>query len=382
MKKTTRFTAVIAALSLAFGVSTLPASAVVTTVKDCAFGPAQVFDVQWYISGGNLNISGVTRPYGNVGGQLSEANWQTGYYLKFIDSTATPGTLALERFNSSDVSQGLLSTTGTFRAYGDDFIFYLGGGFFGTVITTGDGYAYGSSASLPITAENPTTADILAYTNCIETPLAAGENREDVAGDGGSGGGGDNGGGDNGGGDNGGGDNGGGDNGGGDNGGGDNGDGDNGGGESADPTLALNLKVRVGQLLAGKAVDYNGEGLMAESEYVLELHSVVVELGSGNADAEGTFTNTVTLPDDIEPGPHRIILRGIDPEGNTLERIAYIYVSDDGRLLAKSFDGPIDEADLLALTGFSGYDPAATAAIAFAAILVGAVAVMRRRIRP
>jgi hypothetical protein len=355
MKKTTRFTAVIAALSLALGVSTLPASAVVTTVKDCAFGPAQVFDVQWSISGGNLNISGVTRPYGNVGGQLSEANWQTGYYLKFVDSTAAPGTLAFERFNSSDVSQGLLSTTGTFRAYGDDFIFYLGGGFYGTVITTGDGYAYGSSASLPITAENPTTADILAYTNCIATPLAAGENREDVAGGGGSGG---------------------------DNGGGDNGGGDNGGGESADPTLALNLKVRVGQLLAGKAVDYNGEGLMAESEYVLELHSVVVELGSGNADADGTFTNTVTLPDDIEPGPHRIILRGIDPEGNTLERIAYIYVSDDGRLLAKSFDGPIDEADLLAETGFSDYDPAVTAAIAFAAILVGAVAVMRRRIRP
>lgn len=74
-------------------------------------------------------------------------------------------------------------------------------------------------------------------------------------------------------------------------GGGSGGGGDNGGGgESADPTLALNLKVKVGQLLAGKAVDYNGEGLMAESEYVLELHSVVVELGSG------TPTPTETSP--------------------------------------------------------------------------------------
>lgn len=141
MKKSTRFTAVIASLTLAFGMATVPATAVVTTVKDCAFGPAQVFDVQWNISGGFLNISGVTRPYGNNGGQLSEANWQTGHYLKFVDSTATPGTLALERFDVANTSQGLLSTTGTFRAYGDDFIFYLGGGFYGTVITTGDGYA-------------------------------------------------------------------------------------------------------------------------------------------------------------------------------------------------------------------------------------------------
>lgn len=139
--------------------------------------------------------------------------------------------------------------------------------------------------------------------------------------------------------------------------------------------------MKVGQLRAGKAVDYNGEGLMAESEYVLELHSVVVELGSGNADADGNFTNTVTLPDDIEPGPHRIILRGLDPEGNTLERIAYIYVGDDGRLLAKSFRGPISEADLLAETGFSGYDPAMLGGFAVIAMLGGAVLVARRGMR-
>lgn len=89
----------------------------------------------------------------------------------------------------------------------------------------------------------------------------------------------------------------------------------------------------------------------------------------------------MTLPDDIEPGPHRIILRGLDPEGNTLERIAYIYVGDDGRLLAKSFRGPISEADLLAETGFSGYDPAMLGGFAVIAMLGGAVLVVRRGMR-
>jgi hypothetical protein len=203
MKKITQLTAAFASLVFMIGVSSAPATAVVTTIKDCAFGTAQVFDVQWNISGSVatndavLNISDVTRPYGDVpGGQLAAADWQTGYYVQFVDSVSDPGTLALERFNSSNVSQGLLDTTGTFSAYGDDFIFYQGGGMFGTVITTGNGFEYGASASLPITAENPTTAEMLAYTNCLETTLAAGESRDgDGGGDDGGGGGGGGGGG-------------------------------------------------------------------------------------------------------------------------------------------------------------------------------------------
>lgn len=191
MTKSTLLSAAVASLALVFGIQSAPASAVVTTIKDCKFGTAQVFDVQWNITGGNLNISDITRPYGDVpGGQLAESDWQTGYYVQFVDSVSDPGTLALERFNASGVSQGLLDTTGTFQAYGDDFIFYLGGGFFGTVITTGNGFAYGDSATLSVTAENPTTAEMLAYTNCLETTLAEGESRDgDGGGDDGGGGG-------------------------------------------------------------------------------------------------------------------------------------------------------------------------------------------------
>ena len=72
MTKSTLLSAAVASLALVFGIQSAPASAVVTTIKDCKFGTAQVFDVQWNITGGNLNISDITRPYGDVpGGQLA-----------------------------------------------------------------------------------------------------------------------------------------------------------------------------------------------------------------------------------------------------------------------------------------------------------------------
>lgn len=340
MKKSTAIRAFVVAVTLIFAAAA-PAQATVTNIKDCAFGPAQVFDVQWYISGGNLNISGVNYPFGGSG-QLNSGNWSDGDYVKFVDSVSVPGTLALERFNSSDVSQGLLDATGTFRAYGDDFVFYLGGGFYGTVITTGAGFDYGDAATLPVTAENPSDATVLAYTNCIATPIASGGTRDNPGGSGGGGG---------------------------------------GGGGAADPTLDLNLHCKVGQLLAGKDVEYTGEGLMADSEYLLELHSQVIELGSGIADADGNFIDTVTLPDNIEPGEHRIILRGTDPDGNPLERVAYIYVGTQGELLGKSFSGPFSRADVLAFTGPVGYDPAMLGALGVVALLAGVVLIARRRVR-
>jgi hypothetical protein len=188
MNKATRFAAAVVSLVCMVSFSSAPATAVVTTLKDCAFGTAQVFDVKYNFDGGTLNVSETTRPYGNVpDDQLAESDWQTGYYVQFVDSVSNAGTLALERFDSSNVSQGLLDTSGSFAAYGDDFIFYLGGDYYGTLITTGYGYDYGASASLSITEENPTTAEMLAYTNCLETPLAAGERRDPASGGGGGG---------------------------------------------------------------------------------------------------------------------------------------------------------------------------------------------------
>lgn len=336
MSRFARIAALALVVPMTLGV-TAPASATVTSALDCKFGTAQVFDVQWHITDGILYISGVTRPYGTEvggsGGQLASSDWVDGYYVKFVESTATPGTLALERFNASGTSLGLLDNTGTFQALGDDFIFYLGGGSWGTVITTGAGFAYGSSAQLTVSNSSPTADDVRAYTNCLDSTLAAGETRDGAGG------------------------------------------GDSGGSSAA---LALDLKVKVGQLLSGKDVDYSGSGLQAESDYSLELHSQVIVLDEGVTDADGNFTSTIQLPDGIEPGAHEIVLRGTDPDGNEVTRTAWIWVADNGTLVAKSYRRAITQADILALTGVDSTQ-LGLALVGAVVAVGGGIALSRRR---
>lgn len=174
------------------------ASGAVTGLADCRFSSAQVFDVQWNISGGMLNISGVTRPYASNeprSGQLTAGDIAATDTFAFYRNGAEVG---FRQLDADSATKNTLHLQGTFRAIGEDFIFYLGDGFWGTVITTGAGFAYGSSASLAVDKENPTIDEVLTYTSCLATPLAAGETRD-------GGGGGDDGGGDGGGGDDGGG---------------------------------------------------------------------------------------------------------------------------------------------------------------------------------
>ena len=148
----------------------------VAKITDCKFGKAQIFDVQWNIAGGNLNISGITSPYrSNPSGQQIPSNTiLDNDFFQFYENGAN---LGLKWYKDGGITEDIIHTSGTFRAYGDNFIFYLGGGGYGTVITTGSGFAYGSSTSLPITTENPSIATMLAYTSCGTTTLAAGVTR-------------------------------------------------------------------------------------------------------------------------------------------------------------------------------------------------------------
>lgn len=145
-------------------------------LQDCAFGFDQVFDVQWNISGGNLNISSVTRPFYSTplegyssAGQYPADYLQTGDYFRFEQSGSDVGFVL---YDSNGDLKHQTHNTGTFRAIGDDFLFYLGNGSWGTVITTSNAYPYGSSASLPITEENPSIDTALAYTSCSASPLS------------------------------------------------------------------------------------------------------------------------------------------------------------------------------------------------------------------
>jgi hypothetical protein len=156
-------------------------------VTDLRLSTAQIFDVQWNISGGMLNTSGFNYIYASVNyatQTTSAARWtaaqtadagSNGRYISFFHSTTHPGTYGMAVFNSDGSVYKIINNTGSFRTLADGAIFYNGNGMWGTLITTKQGYNYGQSASFVITQQYPTNAQLEAYTVDSTTPLAAGE---------------------------------------------------------------------------------------------------------------------------------------------------------------------------------------------------------------
>ena len=156
-------------------------------ITDLKLSTAQIFDVQWYISGGTLNASGFSYIYASVNYATqtnSAARWtaaQTadaganGRYIGFFNSTTNPGTYGMAVFNSDGSTYKIINNTGSFRALANGAIFYNGNGMWGTLITTGQGYNYGQSGSWSVTQDNPTNTQLQAYVPPSSTPLAAGQ---------------------------------------------------------------------------------------------------------------------------------------------------------------------------------------------------------------
>jgi hypothetical protein len=157
------------------------------SVTDLRLSTAQIFDVQWNISGGMLNTSGFNYIYSSINYDTqttSAARWtasqtadagSNGRYISFFHSTTHPGTYGMAVFNSDGTIYKLINNTGSFRTLADGAMFYNGNGMWGTLITTKQGFNYGASASFTITQEYPTNAQLEAYVPDSSTPLAAGE---------------------------------------------------------------------------------------------------------------------------------------------------------------------------------------------------------------
>jgi hypothetical protein len=290
-----------------------PAQASTTDLLSCKFGPAQVFDVQWNISGSTLNVSGITRPYASDG-QLSAGELDSTDYFRFANSTngATPS-LSFTQWSSADTAKRTLHTWGDFRAIGEDFIFYTGTGFYGTVITTGEGFNYGESASLAITTENPPLEQVLAYTSCSATPLAAGARRGDPApppvqlepedpeaeGDSSA---------------------------------------EAQGDSSAEaetsavnePAIGLDLRAVVGGRPDGAKLDIIGLRLPAGTTYSLSVSSPTRTLVSGEVSGNGSFQGLIPVPQDLGEGTHIAVLRATLPSGEVLELRRDFTIGSDG----------------------------------------------------
>jgi hypothetical protein len=162
-------------------------------ITDLKLSTAQIFDVQWNISGGKLNTSGFNYIYSsiNYANQTTQAaRWtlaQTqdaganGRYIGFFNSTTNPGTYGMAVYNSDGTVYKLINNTGSFRTLADGAIFYNGNGMWGTLITTKQGYSLGQSAQFNITQEYPTNAQLEAYIPPSSTPLAAGQTAQPAA---------------------------------------------------------------------------------------------------------------------------------------------------------------------------------------------------------
>jgi hypothetical protein len=160
---------------------------VFAAITDAKFSTAQIFDVQWNISGDKLNASGFNYIYSSVNyaTQTNQAaRWtaaqtadaaSNGRYIAFFNSTTNPGTYGMAVYNSNGSVYKIINNTGSFRTLADGAIFYNGNGMWGTLITTKQGYNYGQSGSFTITQQYPTNAQLQAYTPESSTPLAAGE---------------------------------------------------------------------------------------------------------------------------------------------------------------------------------------------------------------
>ena len=149
--------------------SILPAKADIT---DGHFSTNQIFDVQYYWSGTTLNASNFIAPFDM---NFQHPTVSNGQYFAFFNSTTNPGTYGLGLYNSDGTLAQVLHNTGTLQAIGPDALFYVGSGFFGTVITTSAGYAYGSSGTFTNMDTSVTSAEASSYTWASTTPLGAGQ---------------------------------------------------------------------------------------------------------------------------------------------------------------------------------------------------------------
>lgn len=156
-------------------------------ILDIKISPAQIFDVQWNISGTTFNASNFTRPFYSVTRNGTSCNFcqmsfqdiqsivNNNQYFGFFESTTNPDTYGLAVYNQDGTQDWVLHNTGSFRALSADVVFYKGNGFWGTLITLAAGYNYGDSATFENITNNPTNEQLATFTPASTDPLAAGE---------------------------------------------------------------------------------------------------------------------------------------------------------------------------------------------------------------
>lgn len=131
-------------------------------------------------------------------------------------------------------------------------------------------------------------------------------------------------------------------------------------------TGAPKLVLGASTVVAGGSLKVAGSGFAAGSELVIELRSTPARLGTVTASASGEFTTTVTVPASVDAGPHTVLVTL--PDGTTVRAAVTVTAAPSGVA-----------GGALAQTG--GEFPGAVVWIALAATVMGALLVVRPRVR-
>ena len=90
-------------------------------------------------------------------------------------------------------------------------------------------------------------------------------------------------------------------------------------GETAAPIGPARLSITQSVLRPGDTVQVRGAGFAAGGAVDLVLHSTPTDVGSVVAGADGSFQQTIEIPETIESGAHNLIGTGFDYDGNPVE---------------------------------------------------------------
>lgn len=163
------------------------------SILDLKIGAAQIFDVQYSWAHSNapnnpdyscyndpsscdvLNVSGLQAPYESTPNNFTHPALTAGQYYGFINSPTVPGTYGMVVFNANGTQAYVIHNTGDLYKLSGSGIFYVGGGFFGTVITPSAGYSYNSTVSLNVGLGTPTSSTETSYAPPSTTVLTAGQ---------------------------------------------------------------------------------------------------------------------------------------------------------------------------------------------------------------
>ncbi len=95
--------------------------------------------------------------------------------------------------------------------------------------------------------------------------------------------------------------------------------------------VGLTLNAEVGDKLNGQTATITGTDLKAASDYDFTMHSDPVVLSQGTTDADGAFSETVTLPLAVcgTDGIHELILTGVDANDAAVTDSTWVELATD-----------------------------------------------------